>query len=176
MLTKITTSLLLAMALVAPSLKADHHQDTQAQVSELMARVESNALDMRQQAARLQTYNRTPQMHSWKLHADELTRISAELDRVGELMADLKPMKDAMTFRQAAAYNKIVSLSTAAADVTGKAIKIVNTDREKLEVAHPDYAKKVNAIYEHADMIAAQADSVESWADFFEDLTDPSDD
>lgn len=165
-----TTSLLLAMALVAPSLKADHHQNTQAKVSELMARIESNALDMRQQAARLQTYNRTPQMHSWELHADELRRISAEIDRVGELMADLKPMKKDMTFRQAAAYNEMVSLSAAAADVTENTIKIVNTDREKLQVAHPDYAKKVNAIYEHADKIAAQADSVESWADFFEDL------
>ena len=176
MLLKITTTLFMALALVAPSLQADHHESKQGEVSALMARIESNALDMRQQAARLKTYNRTPQMYSWEIHTDELGRISAELGNIATLMKELKPMKPHMTFRQNTAFNHIVSLSTAASTVTGKAIKIVNTEREKLRVAHPDYETKVDAIYNHADMIAAHADSVESWADFFEDLQKSSDD
>ena len=176
MFAKLTTSLFLALALMSPSLQADHHENPQAKVSQLMERIESNALDMRQQAARLKTYNRAPQMHSWEIHADELRRISGELDNVADLMKKLTPMKTEMTFRQTAAFNHMISLSSALSDVTGKAIKTVNTDRAKLSVGHPDYETKVNAIYEHADMIAAHADSVESSADFFEDLREASKD
>jgi Mg2+ and Co2+ transporter CorA len=171
-----TSPLLLAVALVAPSLMADHHDNPQAQISSQMATIESNALDMREQAARLTTYNRTPQSHSWQLHADELRRISANLDRVGAIMDELKPMKAKMTFRQAAAYNKIVSLAVGAADATQEAIDIVGSEREKLRVAHPEYKKKVQSIYDHADQIAAHADNVEAWSDFLEDLKDSSDD
>lgn len=174
MLARLTTSMCLALALIAPSLQADHHKtnNKQAMVSSMMARIESNALDMREQSARLRTYNRAPQLHSWEIHADELNRISAGLDNVSELVKKLQPMKSDMTFRQTAAFNHIISLSAAMSDVAENAIKTVNTEREKLSVAHPDYEKKVDALYNHADMIAAHADSVEAWADFFEDLTE----
>lgn len=170
MLARLTTSLFVALALVAPSMQADHHENPQAKVSMLMEQIEINALDIREHAARLRTYNRSPQMHSWEIHSTELSGLSAELDDVAALIKDLQPMKSKMTFRQAAAFNHMISLSAALSDVTEKAIHIVNTEREKLQVAHPDYDTKVDAIYDHADMIVAHADSVEAWADFFEDL------
>ena len=179
MLTKIATTMMMTMALVAMPLSAaekstDYHKA--AQVASMMDRIEMNALDMREQAGRLKTFNRAPQLHSWEVHAAELSRISNELDNVASLIKELKPMKPYMTFRQAAAFNHLISLSAEASDVTEDAIEMVNTEKEKLNVAHPDYEKKVNAIYDHADMIATHADNVEDWAEFIEELSDSSDD
>ena len=181
MLTRLATTFTVAMALAASPLLADNHKEStdfhkSAQVSSLMERVQSNALDMREQAARLRMYNRTPQMHSWKLHADELNRIAGGLDNIAGLIGELEPLKPYMTLRQAAAFNHLVTLSAEAADVSEGAIHIVNTEREKLRVAHPDYETKVEAIYDHADMIAAHADSVEDWAEFIEEMSESSDD
>ena len=182
MLVRIGICTMLAMALAAPPLQADRHNETTtdfhkaAKVSNLMARVESNALDIREQAARLRSYNRTPQLYSWELHADELNRISGELDRMADLVAELKPLKPNMTFRQNAAFNQIVSLSASVSDATKQAIQTVNTEKEKLAVAHPEYEKSVNTIYDEADRIVAHADNVEAWAEFIEELQESSDD
>ncbi len=181
MLGKISTTFIAALALLLPSLQAGPSSKTTdfhkaAEVASLMDRVESNAIDMRAQAARLRSYTRAPQQYSWQLHAEELNRISGELDRVAGLIDELMPMKPVMTYRQAAAFNHLISLSAQVSTVTEEAIAIVNQEKAKLRVAHPDYEKKVNAIYDHADMIASHADTVEDWAELIENIQDATDD
>ncbi|MEZ5361677.1 MAG: hypothetical protein R2748_04860 [Bryobacterales bacterium] len=169
----------LALALTVSPLAADHHKEQTnfhkaSEVASLIDRVESNALDIREQAARLRTYNRTPQLYSWELHADELNRVRAELDRMATLIQDLEPLKSGMTLRQDAAFNRIVSLSAEMSDATAKAIEIVNTEKEKLEVGHPDYEQQVDAIYDKADTVISNAETVEDWAELIEKIQEPS--
>jgi len=176
----LTTTLLALVALAAPALRAENQAGTDfhkaAEVAGVMDRLESNALDVRQQAARLRSYNRTPTLYSWELHADELNRISGEMEQIAALVQELTPIKPYMTFRQAAAFNHIVSLSARLSDATEEAIAVVNDQKARLRVGHPDYTTKVDAIYDHADLIAAHADSVEDWAEFIEELSNASDD
>ncbi|MBI1357862.1 MAG: hypothetical protein GC160_26290 [Acidobacteria bacterium] len=178
MLIRIATACTLAMALIAPALHAGTHTDFHkaAQVSNLMSRVKSNAVDIREQAGRLRSYNRTPDLYSWELHADELNRVRGELDRLAGLIKDLKALEPNMTLRQSAAFNQVVTSSAKASDAAQNAIKILNTHKEKLRVASPDYEKAVNGIYDNADEIAAHADTVEAWSDLIQDLKDASDD
>ena len=138
----------LALALVVPGWTAHHKTEEAASILE---RVESLTYDIREQAARIRTYNRAPELHSWQLHASELGRIESETDEIADLLDDFKGIKQDASQRQNYAYNKVIGLMSDISDQTTAAIRIVNTDREKLTVAHPDYTSKIDAIYDHAD-------------------------
>jgi hypothetical protein len=129
-----------AALMLAPTLKADSSLE---KASMLLQRVEANAIDARHDAARLRTFTRSPGLHSWQLHAAELTQIKERVNEIGELMGEFKAIKDQASNRQNKAFNAAVSQAAELADATEDALKIVNQDKQKVEMAHPD-RKRVN--------------------------------
>lgn len=154
------TGVMLALIVASPSMAAHHKAEEAASVLEL---IESNVRDIREQASRIQSYNRVPNMHDWRLHNSEFIRINAETERIAELMESFKELRSDATARQAIAFNKLVPVMANLRESANQAIEIINDEKEKLLVAHPDYASKVNAVYDGADEAITILDVAESW-------------
>jgi len=150
----------LAVLLLTPALWATHQTEEAASV---LQRIEANAIDIRNHAARLQTFARQPQMVSWETHAFEISRIRHATNDMAELLGDFKDLKPYATKRQNKAFNVLVSKAEILSDNAEKAIKIVNQEKEKLVVPHPEYEKAVSALYDDADNIVAAVGLAESW-------------
>ena len=154
------SSIALAMMLLTPALWAAHKTEEAASV---LQRIEANALDIRSHAGRLQTFARQPQMVSWETHAFEISRIRHATNDMAELLGEFKDLKPHATERQNKAFNVLVPKAEKLSDNAEKAIKIVNQEKQKLEVGHPDYEKTVSALYDGADNIVAAVGLAESW-------------
>jgi hypothetical protein len=153
--------------LLSPILKADSH-DGFEKASVLLERVETNAIDVRHDAARLKTFMRFPGQHSWQIHAAELGQIRERVNEIGELMSDFKSIRGQASDRQNKAFNAAVIKSAELADVTESAIRMVNQDKQKVEMAYPDYESKVTKIYDLADHVVAAIGFAESWDEVIE--------
>lgn len=162
MITRISMLLTLALAAVmfTPSLEAG---SSAKDASILLQRIEANAFDVREHAARLKTYNRFPGQHSWQIHTFELQRIKERMSDIAKLVGEFKHIKDDASERQNKAYNYVVPESVKVSELTEKALRIADNQEEKLEVAHPDYAKTIDQIYDRADQIVAAIGLAESW-------------
>ena len=154
-----------AALMLSPTLKANSGFET---ASVLLQRVEANAIDARHDAARLKTFTRSPGLHSWQLHAAELTQIKERVNEIGELMGEFKAIKDQASDRQNKAFNAAVSQAAELAGVTEDALKIVNQDKQKVEMAHPDYETKITKIYDLSDHVVAAIGFAESWDEVVE--------
>lgn len=152
----------LAMLLLAPVLWANSQTEKAASVLE---RIEANAIEIRNHAARLQTFAREPDMVSWETHAFELNRIRTATNDMAELLGEFKDLKPAATARQNKAFNTLLPKSENLSKNVEKAIKIVNRDKSKLEVGYPAYQKAVSALYDDADNVVAAVDLAESWSE-----------
>lgn len=150
----------LALVLTIPAVAAHHKQD---EAASLLSRIESNIQDIREQSDRLMTYNRTPDQHDWLLHASELRRISEEADVIADLMKKFNAIKSDATYRQRYSFNQVFSLMAKISDSTETAIKLVNDDKTKVELAHPDYASKVESVFDSAGEAISVLDVAESW-------------
>lgn len=150
----------LAMVLLTPALWATHKTE---EAGSVLQRIEANALDIRTHAARLQTFARQPQMVSWETHAFEFSRIRQATNDMAELLGEFKELKPYATERQNKAFNVLMPKAEKLSDNAEKAIKIVNQQKQKLEVGHPDYEEAVSALYDGADNIVAAVGLAESW-------------
>ncbi len=142
------------------ALQAEHNIE---QASLLLQRVEVNALDARDHAARLKSYMRFPTLYSWQTHVFELGRVRDATNDIAEAMGEYKDLKPYATPRQNKAFNYAVLEAEKLSDVVSKAIRIANEDKTKLEVAHPEYEKAIAEIYDRADRVAAAIGFAESW-------------
>lgn len=159
----------LTALLFAPTVRAGDHATQQG--AAILERIEATAVDVRNQAARLQSYLRNPTMHSWEIHADELNRMDAGLDSISDRLGELKAIRDDVSHSQRAAFNRVVTASTELSTHIEEAVEILNSQRAKVVVGHPDYDKHVQEAYGLADEMVAAADSAEEWRDFLSDWT-----
>ena len=151
-----------ALALVlSGTLTAAHHKAEEA--ASLLSRIESNIDDIHLQSDRLMTYNRAPDEYDWQLHSSELQRISSEAEAIADLMKEFNNIKSDATYRQRYAFNQVFTMMAKISDSTEGAIKVLNASKSKVEVAHPDYASKVEAIFEVSGDALSLLDVAESW-------------
>ncbi len=150
--------LLLAVAL-APTMRAQEYAN---EANVLLQRIEANAVDVRENAAKLKTYARFPGEYDWQVHADQLGRIRADVNSVADLLGQFEKNKDEVMMRQDKAVNFIIPEAAELSNSVEEAIHIVNNQKQKLEVGHPEYNKQINAIYDHADKIVAAVGLAES--------------
>lgn len=155
-----TAAVALALLLTGPATAA-HHKSEEA--ASLLSRIESNIDDIHTQSDRLMTYNRAPDQYDWQLHASELRRISSEADVIADLMKEFNNIKGDATYRQRYAFNQVVSKMAKISDSTEAAIEVLNESKSKVELAHPDYASKVTAIFERSGDALSLLDVAESW-------------
>lgn len=154
-----------AALLLSPTLQANSGFE---KASVLLQRVEANALDARHDASRLKTFTRSPGLHSWQVHAEELSQIKERVNKIGELMGEFKAIKDQASNRQNKAFNAAASQAAELANVTEEALKIVDLEKQKVEMAYPDYATKITKIYDLSDHVVAAIGFAESWDEVIE--------
>lgn len=133
------------------------------EASVLLQRIESNAMGARYHAAKLKTFTAQPTLHPWQIHTAELQQVKAQVNEIAELLGDFKEIKAHASMRQMKAFNALLPEAVKTSDLVEKAIQIVNNEREKLEVAHPDYENTVEGIYDGADRVVAAVGFAESW-------------
>ncbi len=150
----------LALVLAGPLVAAHHKTD---EAASLLARIESNIDDIHTQSDRLMTYDRAPEQYDWQLHASELNRIRSEADVIAGLVKEFNGIKADATYRQRYAFNQVVSLMAKISDSTEGAIKVLNDSKSKVEMAHPDYTSKVEAIFDTSGKALSVLDVAESW-------------
>lgn len=151
---------MLALALISPLTAKDFKVE---QAASLLSRIESNMHDIREQSDRLMSYNRAPEQYDWQLHASELERIRSEAGDTAELMKEFNGIKNEATYRQRYAFNQVFSLMAKLSDSAESAIKVLNDDHAKVEIAHKDYASKVESVFDLADEAIRILDVSESW-------------
>lgn len=81
-------------------------------------------------------------------------------------------MKDAASHRQRYAFNEVVLLMAKISDATEQAIKTLNENKSKVEVAHPDYASNVTEIFNLSGDALSALDVAESWLELQESWQD----
>lgn len=171
------SKLSLALLLIAPLVLAvtpavaDHHGGGAEKAFDTLQRIEVNALDIREQAGRLQTFVRFPGQYSWEIHADQLNRIKAESDDIATLMASFDKMRDQATYRQNQAFTEAYIHAEKLAEAGSKAITLLNKNKVRMDAPPPAYVDAVEAIYNQADAIVADLEQAETWWEIREDLT-----
>jgi len=170
-------SLVAALALGATPALADSHEGkaTPAEKAfDTLQRIEVNALDIREQAARLQTFVRFPGQYSWEVHADQLTRIKTESDDIGKLMTSFEKMREKATERQNQAFTESYVHSGKLADAASKAIKLLNQNKVRMDAPPPEYVDAINMVYNQADSIIADIEQAETWWELQEEKMEAS--
>lgn len=176
-LSKLSLALLLIapLALVATPAVADHHGGGAEKAFDTLQRVEVNALDIREKAARLRTFVRFPGQYSWEIHADQLAHIKTESEDIGDLMTSFKKMREQATHRQNQAFVEALVHAEKLADAGTKAIALLNQNKVRMDAPPPAYIDAIDQIYNQADAIVADLEQAETWWELKEDLTSSSD-
>lgn len=166
------TALLLtaSLALVATPAVADHHKSAE-KAFDTLQRIEVNALDIREQAGRLQTFVRFPGQYSWEVHADQLNRIRSESDDIGDLMKSFEKMRKQATQRQNQAFTEAYVHAGKLADAAEKATRLLSQNKVRMDAPPPEYVSAIETIYRKADAIIAELEQAETWWELKEDMT-----
>lgn len=131
-----------AVMLLAAPLAASHKVKVE-EASVLLQRIESNAMAARHHAARLKNFTAFPGMHSWRAHSAELGFIKSGANDMADLLAEFKNLKTHASKRQNKAFNYALPEATKLSTLVEEAIRIVNDQKHKIEIAHPDYENTI---------------------------------
>lgn len=127
-----------------------------SKVRDLLARFESNAADMRRDAATLESKRRNKL--DWNSHADMLTTMKEHVNGMGRMLAELESMKpQASVLQQKAIESARPHLEEMAKNVT-TAIQMVNEDRRN--VAKTEYLDTLHSIWGNADTLYKSVDAI----------------
>lgn len=162
---KIPTLILSSLSAICLAAGVARAQSTSApeKAAGLFEQIQSNALSIRDHAARVRSFARYPMEHSWRVDALNLDQMKTETNQIADFLANLKTLRDDAMPRQRQAFTRILPEATQMSDEIGQAIQLVNQNKE--QVWTTDYSQTLDKIYNHADKIAQAVELSESMAE-----------
>ena len=120
------------------------------QVSKLLAGAKSQALQLREDAATLESYTRMT--NDWESHSIMVNQIKEHINVTGNTLAKLEDLRDSASPWQQTAIDRIEPLLKEIAHDTDTVIAFINTKPTRL--FNPEYKDFVEANADNADHLA----------------------
>jgi uncharacterized surface protein with fasciclin (FAS1) repeats len=128
-----------------------------AAVSDKLARFESTAIDVRKEAASLESRGRNPQV-TWRTHAERLHVIANHVNEMGRMMTELELMKPQATLLQVKAIEASRPHLQDLAQRVEKALGWLNQDQRS--IALQEYKENLGGLAMSADNLYKTVDTI----------------
>ena len=131
------------------------------QASSLLNRMQTRALKVRKEVARLQIQgDELP----WQVDSARLERTSNDIDAIGNDLANLDQMRSKLEPWQQSLVHKITPAIHEMAYQTDAAIRTLNTHQNRSFLAMSEYPQNINLIYKNANEMANTIQTVTQYA------------
>ena len=133
-----------------------------ATIDDMLATLESKAIEARRDAAVLESKRRNQQL-SWQTHADKLNVMKNHINEMGTMHAQLEQMKPKATLFQEKAIDAARPHLENMADRVEKGIAWLNEDRRS--ISKPEYKDNLHGIWNDADQLYRNVDTIIDYHD-----------
>lgn len=140
---------------------ASYTWNFQKEATGLLQDVQTEASQVRQHAANLQTYGRE-NVVDWQSHADQLDRVRAEVNDMGAKLCRLQEIRRVLAPWQQAAIDRIAPQIRLIADNAKDAIQFANNNQEALW--QPVYTKYIANLYHEGQSVSTTVNDFEEYA------------
>jgi hypothetical protein len=141
--------------------EAEGHADSynwnfSSEASQLIETIETQSIQVRDDAQFLESLTREPHVVPWQAHADQLAQVRPEVNRMAEEMCRLEAIRTGTQPWQQQAIDQIEPAVTELVNYTEQAIAITNR-QTVANFASPSYTEDVHGMYTTANRIVRAA-------------------
>jgi len=141
-----------ALLLASAAFSAPPSRDRDA--SELLSQLHQDALQVRDSAAEMEANNRQPFLVDWRMNADTLEGMRAEINQMDQLVYRLHAVEETLPRNEQAEINEITPAMVELTDTAQLAINFVRNHEDR--VWTPKYTAYADEMYSEANRIDQQ--------------------